>query len=102
MSWDEYSGTHLESAEPANELTLLLATVLADAMNPGIARMADACPSWEEGTRPEGVSQTPPAAWESAASAFLNLRNSKTKKLRRATAVGRLRWLPLPRPFGSC
>jgi len=36
--------THLKSEEPAKNRTLLLTAVLADAINLGIARMADACP----------------------------------------------------------
>lgn len=49
--WCEFAKhfTHLKSNEPAKSRTLLLTAVLADAINLGIARMADACPGVSAG-----------------------------------------------------
>ena len=46
---DQWTGftrhfTHLKSGEPAQDQTLLLTTVLADAINLGLTKMAEACP----------------------------------------------------------
>jgi TnpA family transposase len=36
--------THIKSGEPANDKTLLLTTILADAINLGLTKMAESCP----------------------------------------------------------
>jgi hypothetical protein len=36
--------THLKSQEPATDKVLLLTAILADAINPGLTKMAEACP----------------------------------------------------------
>jgi NAD(P)-dependent dehydrogenase (short-subunit alcohol dehydrogenase family) len=36
--------THIKSGEPANDKTLLLTTILADAINLGLNKMAESCP----------------------------------------------------------
>jgi TnpA family transposase len=44
--WTGFSGhfTHLKSGQPCEDPTLLLTAILADAINLGIVKMADACP----------------------------------------------------------
>ena len=49
MEVDEWTGftrhfTHIKSGEPANDKTLLLTAILADAINLGLTKMAESCP----------------------------------------------------------
>jgi hypothetical protein len=46
---DEWTGftrhfAHLKSGDPAKDKNLLLTTILADAINPGLTKMAESCP----------------------------------------------------------